>query len=529
MRIIVGRCFARPGDQRIYQEMSVNSTEYGHHNQLPDDDEVEITDLNLSDNTDNDLFFLPVQRFLHWQHSLTRRSLRRFFTLGIVLLVFVAIWPSIQSGLAVLLLIRNNPFYLFDKQPSSVNLQQRSSGTIKPSMVFLPQTDGLACLADAAWSPNSRYIALLGYQDFCWGEGQSRGGGAGNKVSRLTNGPGLIVIHDALSGKRVGQIQIEPAIWRAFHARFPDKQETASTFYWPILWSHDGQQLVLLFSINFPPSSPTDANTVFNGVLLFNQQTGQARVLLQRGNISSHVEWDLQSGKALNKPPVPILTDYQWRTDGSLGPAIHYQHFRHVVGGPALSPVGDPVGSYLFSIWQPGVVVLNTQTSSDGKFINSPPVYTWHTNFVTWSPDGRYLYASLGLAAILNLTGEPAPPHEALAALHLEQMPSLRVRDIALYHLLKTLSDGSSNTNINTLAWRPNGQLLAAYDAGMLDLDIFDCGTGYEVASLQLPSSLNSPQAPGYSQILRWSPDGSHLLWFDQQVGKVALWNVGLL
>ncbi|GAC1378273.1 MAG: hypothetical protein NVS4B7_01080 [Ktedonobacteraceae bacterium] len=500
----------------------MNHSEYEQFDQLQHDNEVEITNLDLPDNTGSDLMFLSTRQFLHWQHSLTRKSLRHFSSISIVLLLLLTLWPSIQSNLFSLLLPSSNLFSPFSKQPASVLSQQPPPVHINPAMVFSPQTDGLACLTDVAWSPDSKYIALLGYQNSCWGE--SYIGGTAGKNTKLLNSSGLVVIHNIRSGENVKQIPLAPAILQAFRAQFPEKQGSANMFYWPILWSHDAQHLAILFTIEFPPP-PTDANSLFNGVFLLSK-TGQPQVFLQHGDLFSHVEWDLQRGKALHIPSLPAASGYQWNADGSLFPAIRYRHRSNVVL-PELSRVGNPVGSYAFTIWQLGVVTLNTQMSSGSAPLNGP-VYIWHTNLAAWSPNGRYLFAAVGLTAILDLTGELAPTFQTLTALHLNQFPSIRARDVALQHLLQTLSASSSNSHINTLAWHPNGQFLAAYDADKGNLEVLDCNTGYVIASLRLPAG-NSLQPADFSEVLRWSPDGSHLLLFNQQIGKVALWNVHTL
>src|SRR5436309_6353751 len=187
------------------------------------DDEIEITNLDLPDNTGDSLLLLAAQRFVKWQRSLTHKSLRRFFTVGIVLLTFLAVWPNIQSSLFILSPLRNNLLALFSKQQqsSSTIMSQSPPVTIKPSMVFLPERDGFACVVDATWSPDSKYVALLGYQGVC--EMDSHGGGRGARSTsvKLLNGAGSVVIHDALSGKKIGQIQPARPILEALRTQFP--------------------------------------------------------------------------------------------------------------------------------------------------------------------------------------------------------------------------------------------------------------------------------------------------------------------
>src|SRR5205823_31001 len=122
-------------------------------------------------------------------------------------------------------------------------------------------------------------------------------------------------------------------------------------------------------------------NTLFNGIFLFDQKTARSQVFLQRGNIFSQVEWDLQRGKVLNTSSLPLAPGYQWNADGSLFPTIGYRYLGHFTRKIDIAPVGEPVGSYSFSIWQPGTVVLNTPTLAGSPSSGGPAVYTWNTSF----------------------------------------------------------------------------------------------------------------------------------------------------
>jgi hypothetical protein len=48
--------------------------------------------------------------------------------------------------------------------------------------------------------------------------------------------------------------------------------------------------------------------------------------------------------------------------------------------------------------------------------------------------------------------------------------------------------------------------------------------TGAEVALLELPDELRTNLSG--TTMLRWSPDGSHLLLFDPELNTVTIWNV---
>ena len=151
-----------------------------------------------------------------------------------------------------------------------------------------------------------------------------------------------------------------------------------------------------------------------------------------------------------------------------------------------------------------------------------PGIYTWSTHFLAWSPDGRYLVDSFSLQGRLQVPGQPVPSSHMLSGLHMEQLPILTARDMALQHLSMMLNPADLNVMI---AWHPQGFILAAYDSQTVDIDLFDCLTGFEIASLRLPSPFANPILEG-TPVIRWSPDGSRLFLFDPQLGMLMTWKV---
>ena len=71
------------------------------------------------------------------------------------------------------------------------------------------------------------------------------------------------------------------------------------------------------------------------------------------------------------------------------------------------------------------------------------------------------------------------------------------------------------------LAWSPNGHVLAAYHAGKR-VDLYECRTGRRLASLALHDL--SPASFAAPMVLRWSPDGSHLLVASLWRAMTILW-----
>jgi Tol biopolymer transport system component len=158
-------------------------------------------------------------------------------------------------------------------------------------------------------------------------------------------------------------------------------------------------------------------------------------------------------------------------------------------------------------------------------------VYVWQTFFPAWSPDGHYLVDGLIAGVLLQVSGQKLLDHQALKDLGVDHLPILQVHNKALVQVLHTLSslpDTNGNSNgspgIN-VSWRPDGRVLAMYNA--YKVDIYDCVTGRKLASLvptMPPASLS-----GGGDVLRWSPDGTHLLLSSTVWGPMQLWGPGQL
>ena len=482
-----------------------------------DDSQVEITDLDLPVDTGNNTSLLLTSRFLAWQRSVSRGQVRVAIKLGFVFLVALVLLLNVHVSTA-------NPQAHLHSDKTAQNLAQSFPVSIKPSMVMFPQGDGFGCVKDVAWSADGKYTALLGYQKICVDDSH-------------VYEHGLVAVHAALTGKLIRQLSPDGAIVQAFSRQFPATHDALVIYYSSILWSPDGKNLALTFSLGFPLLAVPGGSGFF-GVMLIPDGGGDAQVLLHfQKNNSLPVEWDLQQHEAINASSIPLLQSfvsagtaisptfaYRWGTNGTLIPQIALGHHmiipRSRLGGSQFGRVGNPDGGGSFTLWQPGMSTLDTQNGSVPT--NVPGIYTWHTLFVAWSPDGRYLVDSFFLEDRLQLLGQPVPSQQMVSNLHMQQLPILKVRDMALQHLLLTLNASSSSV---LASWHPNGFVLAAYNNLIEDLDLYDCMTGYEIASLLLPSPFTNFVLGG-TTLMRWSPDGSHLLLFDPQLGMAMIWQV---
>ena len=158
-------------------------------------------------------------------------------------------------------------------------------------------------------------------------------------------------------------------------------------------------------------------------------------------------------------------------------------------------------------------------------------MYVWQTFFTAWSPDGRFLVEGLAGGARLEVPGQKSLGPQALKDLGVDQLPVLQVHNKALAQVLHTLSslpdtnaypNGGPSINVS---WRPDGRVLAMDNAG--HVDIYDCASGRKLSSLAPstpPDRLN-----GFQDVLRWSPDGTHLLLSSTDWGPMQLWGPGQL
>jgi WD40 repeat protein len=369
--------------------------------------------------------------------------------------------------------------------------------------------DGLGCVMTAAWSPDSGQIATVGVQQNC-----------------LQNGPAdfAITIYDARSGKVVRRllpdVTVEAALAPYRHGR--SGGAGTSLNYPEILWSHDGRRLALPF---LAVLAPENGGLQLQGVLTLDTTGAHRRVLVQPvTNLEAATEWDLARGTvATTQPPrmaaydfetvTPALA-YHWEPGGLLVPDGPPPDTAAPQGGP----VGNPAQGTTFSAWQPGD--LSRSTEFDGSRYYH--IYTWTTTFSTWSPDGRYLVDAISEIARLQPNGEPQPSLDALQAMGADRMPIFPLRDAALQHLTRGLTYDLPGPGLQ-LAWRPDGRVLAVFGSGDT-VQLFDCTSGRFLKTLAAEDGSPAPSATSQLVVLRWSPDGSHLLLVGPAMDTLAIW-----
>jgi WD40 repeat protein len=473
-----------------------------------EDVEIEITDLDLPDNTGNSTSSWFMSALLAWQRSPNKRRFKRYWHLASApgILLLLVILCSLSHGFS-LPIVSSFGTALFSPARPSLAIAPLPAPP-------LPPQDGIACLADAAWSPDAHFIAVLGYQDCP----------RGNYVL------GLVNLYDVRSKHLVRQLKPDNVILPALNTavspplrRSSGKQpppdsaggDTAPPIsYGHVIWSPDDQRLAVTFELAAHQPS-------VHGVVLMNSDGERARVLLhhQHSSTRMYTEWDLDqvastSPSAPALKPLPPAVAYHWEGNGTLVPGILLTNTT-VPAAPPLppGPVGDPGGNTWFTIWQPGLAHFISLVDSSNVY----SMYTWSTDFAAWSPDGRYLIDGIGLSGLLQPPGQLFPSHKALVASGVDQAPLLPIHDAVLLSVI---------TSATAVSWSPNGRVLAAYSAGNI-VNLYDCTNGHKLASWLVRTKAPAPLA--HAIVLRWSPDGAYLLLSSVPWGLISLWSVAHL
>ena len=481
--------------------------------QYEDDLEVEITDLdaqaasNREENGEQSSMqpaarrlLLPTLPPLLRQHRPVSVRQLRIAGVAIVGFLLLALLVS-SSGLLSALLGLGHTSQLTTSPAQRVS---QSASIISK----LSQVDGLSCLIDAGWSPDSSRVAVVGYSYDC--------------PVHQNYEQGLVNLYDGQTGKHIAQLRPDKQVLAALKQRFPSSPPTIPIIsYQNVTWSPDGRSIALVFVAYFPSDSSAP---VFEGVTLFQltRQPVQTVFLMQQPAISSlyYLLWNLPQGTAT---VVNAHTPLSAEVTSSLRPALAYRWLPNgsfvPVSSDLSAPIGNPDGDSTFTPWQSGS--LARVTESGDKPFQLPGIYVWATFFTAWSPDGRYLATQISLLGRVTWPGQQPPSSQSLVALGAVSLGTLPARDRAFKTLADSLpvtQNGSISLNI---AWRPDGHVLATYDSG--NVDLYDCVTGQKLASL-VPNQGNSLDLSGTQGVLRWSPDGSHLLLSSSTWGPVALW-----
>lgn len=399
--------------------------------------------------------------------------------------------------------------------------------TPPPQPVTLPVSqDGLECITDIAWSPDSRQIAVAGY--------------ANNGCGAEMYATPLLLIYDARTHRLLRRISPDASLLPALHALLPELPLPGSARGSPfnlllyenaLLWSPDGKRLGMIFlAVAYPATSWTSITGLFVASADGSRPATYLHLLDPAVAVSSG-EWNVASGAILASPAIatagprqtiPPALAYTWGTSGDLAPqdplAINV-----VPPAPLARPVGSPTRDVAFTVWQPGAVISVAQWN-DARYSES---YEWNTRFAAWSPDGQYIISLIHVLASLSLDGDTQSGADMLASApdggSTEAI--LPVRDAALMALLLAAPPQSAAGEWE-VAWRPDGRELAAFrlsNEPAHTAGIYDCASGRRLLSLPLASASDETFVAGSSALVRWSPDGSRLLLFSPELGAITV------
>lgn len=441
-----------------------------------------------------------------WHTPRSRKRLRRVSNVSLALIIVLVI--ALLSGNQFFSLLANQlrtGFGLFQQaHPVQSSLALLNLASSQPRV---RGQDGIVCLLDAQWSPRGDAIAVLGYEATC---------------PTNHDAPGVLNVYDARTGKLTAQWQLDDTILAimgaptingqglsthgvlatsSFQTTITGSANTGSRRLLPfsyrhVMWSPDGQRLALSFIV-YMQQQP------FFGMLVMNVNGHFSHIIFQPPNLDQRtpIEWDLATNQALGFTPVPSAIAYRWQANGSLVPFVPLSN-RPQQPIPLTGPVGNPDGNALFTIWQPGSTTFSTIAG----------YYGWSTSFSAWSPDGRYLIDDIILQGFYKPPSSIIPDIQALAKLKLRHNRLLSSRNVAALELLQ----GSP-----LVSWRPDGRVLATYfTRGIIVL--YDSRTGQSLEALTLPASQH--MLTGSLALLRWSPDGSHLLLSSPSYGLLNTW-----
>ena len=270
------------------EQTARSETQDREQKRAAEDEEVKIIDLEQYDPLGKSKRFRLTSALLRWQRSPQRRYGRLFCTVSLLLLLVVLLSVSYLSPSAIRESFRKAYAPQARPTPSA------------SSLPVPPQRDGITCLKDAMWSPDSQFIAVLGHSQTC---------------SSVAYVPGLVNLYEAQTSKLLRQLHPDEVIVQALTralaspsepvARGPQKKQGGGSglviSYRHVIWSPDNQRLAFLFHLLAPSASR-------EGVVLMNRDGAHAQVMLdqQKPLAPSSAEWDLERRVLLTSKSFPF-------------------------------------------------------------------------------------------------------------------------------------------------------------------------------------------------------------------------------
>lgn len=426
-------------------------------------------------------------------------------------------------------------------------------------VVLDPAQFHLACIHDAAWSPNSASVAVLGYQTQC----------PSNQPTSYAYETGLLVIYSTKTGRGSAPLNLDASVDAALHlqppeiatppadAQFSDTSKQV-ILYSQLLWSPDGKQIAIPFMVlvtthfhQSPTGQATWDTVPVSGLLLITPDGANVRVLnhpLSSIGLDSG-RWNLTTGDYLpvqstsqHTPGGSASTlEYTWDADGNIVPRTPSAP-SSTSSPQTLQPVGNPDGGSGFMIWQPARIGALSASSAPGETPTTVSgVYVFVSVFAAWSPDGNFLITYDNTSGLMGDVGKVTSAMRQ--QIEPPPLPKIPVRDEGLAQVLSQIE--SDKTSEFYVAWSHSGRLLVSETSrvggnGVLNprsvtLSVYDCASGKKLAEVH-PAEMhlnstptdapNLPSSGVDASLLRWSPDDTHLLIYDEALGKLMIFNV---
>lgn len=406
---------------------------------------------------------------------------------------------------------------------ASAGSTAQSNGTQTPPANSTPTRlrmhalgDGLFCVTQLAWSPDSTRIAAVGNAVSCSGAASGRT-------------PGLILIYSVASGRLLQKLQPDtavlalPAIAQKVTANSAAGGLISTLTYQGLTWTPDSQALLMTFDLELVPTPNGNGCciSIYGLQRLGVMDASSTKVWLDTSasQFAPLERWNLTAGTTDVPPAPPKATGYQWNADGTLAPT----------GPSAGQPVGAPDGGTTFTVWQPGQLLFATKPDkATGATTIVVQDIAWVSYVSPVSPDGRYFYPNMVNA------GSLVPPSTQHVT---DDEPVLQPHDQALAALAQQMMRAPTpSQNTSTLiAWRPDGRYLAALipdattpNPAAFTIAVYDTASGKLVKQVAPDFTGLSTDAHG-SVALLWSPDGSRLLLLDNLYGAITVWGPGAL
>jgi hypothetical protein len=392
--------------------------------------------------------------------------------------------------------------------------------SVKPAET-IPQTlrinlaaSKLYCPEDFAWSPNSLSLAVIAETQDC-------------ATGQQGQGEQAMAIFDARSGALEKQAPITSPLATA--------NLTGQVI--SIAWSRDSLAVYVTIATH-------DTSGQSNGLALLRVPVTNAHAQLEVDTAARYsfygMIWHLSgkpSATALGQPVTPALT-YTWQS-GAIEPGKPFSPGLAAYSGVAVQAPG-------FSFWSAGTITPVLDPKEPFSPTKPPFALIYDSLLSQASPDGRYMASGLSLGARLQVPAGVGSPYNRALCITLQTessclAPVIPYADKALQAVAASVEaqaaqpDDVLNWNSASVAWRPDGQFLAAllpadgFDAvgSAARVTVYSATSGIVVAHFVAPRAFSNV---GFSELgfapVRWSPSGQQLALVDNGSSAITIWDV---